>query len=51
LIVDGKLKKFFDNSEEAMSAAKELKQSFPVNQVAALDAAARVSTPVEPQNV
>jgi hypothetical protein len=49
LVVDGKLKTRFDSSEEAMTAGTKLKQSFPVIQVAVLDAAGRISTPVELQ--
>jgi hypothetical protein len=49
LVVDGKLKTRFDTSEEAMTAGTKLKQSFPVIQVAVLDAAGRISTPVELQ--
>ena len=49
LVVDGKLKTRFDSSEEAMMAGTKLKQSFPVIQVAVLDAAGRISTPVELQ--
>jgi len=46
LIVDGKLKTSYDTSEAAMMAGTKLKQSFPVIQVAVLDAAERISTPV-----
>jgi hypothetical protein len=49
LVVDGKLKTSFETSEEAMMAGTKLKESFPVIQVAVLDAAARISTPVELQ--
>jgi hypothetical protein len=49
LVVDGKLKTSFETSEEAMTAGTKLKESFPVIQVAVLDAAARISTPVELQ--
>jgi hypothetical protein len=49
LMVDGKLKTRFDSAEEAMTAGTKLKQSFPVTQVAVLDAAGRISTPVELQ--
>ncbi len=49
LIVDGKLKTSYDTSEAAMTAGTKLKQSFPVIQVAVLDAAERISTPVELQ--
>jgi len=51
LVVDGKLKTSYDTSEEAMMAATKLKQSFPVIQVAVLDAAGRISTAVELQKV
>jgi hypothetical protein len=46
LSVDGKLKKRFDTSEEAMTAGVKLKQDYPVIQVAVFDAAARSYTPV-----
>jgi hypothetical protein len=49
LMVDGKLKSSYETSEEAMTAATKLKQSFPVIQVAVLDAAGRTSTPIELQ--
>ena len=49
LIVDGKLKTSYDTSEAAMTAGTKLKQNFPVIQVAVLDAAERISTPVELQ--
>ena len=49
LMVDGKLKTRYDTSEQAMTAATKLKQSFPVIQVAVLDAAGQKSTPVELQ--
>ena len=46
LAVDGKLKKRFETSAEAMTAAVKLKQDYPVIQVAVFDAAARSYTPV-----
>jgi hypothetical protein len=46
LSVDGKLKKRFDTSDQAMSAGLKLKQSYPVIQVTVFDAAARTYTPV-----
>jgi hypothetical protein len=46
LSVDGKFKKQYDTSDEAMTAAVKLKQSYPVIQVAVFDAAARSYTPV-----
>jgi len=46
LSVDGKLKKRYDTSEEAMTAAMKLKQDYPVIQIAVFDAAARSYTPV-----
>lgn len=46
LAVDGKLKKRFETSEEAMTAAVKLKQDYPVIQVAVFDATARSYTPV-----
>jgi hypothetical protein len=49
LVVDGKLKTRFDTSEAAVTAGTKLKQSFPVIQVAVLDAAGQKSTPVELQ--
>ena len=49
LMVDGKLKTSYETSEEAMTAATKLKKSFPVIQVAVLDAAGQISTPVELQ--
>jgi hypothetical protein len=42
LSVDGKLKTRYETSEAAMTAAAQLKQSFPVIQVAVYDAAQRV---------
>jgi hypothetical protein len=49
LMVDGKLKTSYDTPEKAMTVATKLKQSFPVIQVAVLDAAAQVFTPIELQ--
>lgn len=49
LSVDGKLKTRYDTSKEATTAGSKLKQSFPVIHVEVFDAAARVYTPVEPQ--
>jgi hypothetical protein len=46
LSVDGKLKKRFETSDEAMTAGMKLKQDYPVIQVAVFDAAARSYTPV-----
>ena len=46
LSVDGKLKKRFETSDEAMTAGLKLKQDYPVIQVAVFDAAARSYTPV-----
>ncbi len=46
LSVDGKLKRRFETSDEAMSAGVKLKQSYPVIQVAVFDASARSYTPV-----
>lgn len=46
LSVDGKLKTRFDTSDEAMTAAVALKQSYPVVQIAVYDAAARGYSPV-----
>lgn len=44
--VDGKLKTRYETSEEAMAAAVDLKQSYPVIQVTVYDAAARSHSPV-----
>jgi len=49
LAVDGKLKTRYETSEEAMTAGSRLKQSFPVIQVAVLDAKQRIYTPVGEQ--
>lgn len=49
LVVDGKLKTRYETSEEAMTAGSKLKQSFPVIQVAVLDAKQRIYTPVDEQ--
>ncbi len=49
MVVDGKLKTRYDSSDEAMAAGAKLKEKYPVIQVAVLDAAARISTPVELQ--
>lgn len=46
LSVDGKLKKRYETSEEAVTAGSKLKQDFPVVQVAVYDASERVYTPV-----
>ena len=46
LSVDGKLKTRFETSEEAMTAAVALKQSYPVIQISVFDAAARSHLPV-----
>lgn len=46
LSIDGKLKKRYDTSDEAMTAGMKLKQDYPVIQVAVFDAAARSYTPV-----
>ena len=46
LSVDGKLKTRYETSEEAMTAAVALKQSYPVIQVSVFDAAARSHLPV-----
>jgi hypothetical protein len=46
LSVDGKLKKRYETSKDAMAAASKLKQDFPVIQVAIYDAAERNYTPV-----
>ena len=49
LSVDGKLKRRYDNEKDAAAAGAQLKQSYPVVQVAIYDAARRVYTPVELQ--
>jgi|GEM_PF-842405 len=49
LSVDGKLKMRYETAKEAMTAASNLKQSYPVVQVAVYDAAERVYMPVELQ--
>jgi hypothetical protein len=49
MAVDGKLKTRFESSDEAMTAASKLKQSFPVLQVAVYDAAQRMYTAVDTQ--
>ena len=46
LSVDGKLKKRYETSEDAMAAGAKLKQSYPVIQVAVYDASERDYTPV-----
>jgi hypothetical protein len=46
LSVDGKLKKRYETSDEAMTAGMKLKQDYPVIQIAVYDAAARRYTPV-----
>ncbi|MBI5909771.1 MAG: hypothetical protein HY848_07450 [Betaproteobacteria bacterium] len=46
LSVDGKLKTRYETSEDAMTAAVKLKQSYPVIQVTVFDAAARSHSPV-----
>ena len=46
LSVDGKLKTRFDTSDEAMTVGLELKQKYPVVQVAVFDATARSYAPV-----
>jgi hypothetical protein len=49
LSVDGKLKTRYETSEEAMTSASKLKQSYPVIQVAIYDATERVYMPVNLQ--
>ena len=46
LSVDGKLKRRYETSKDAMTAASKLKQSYPVIQVAIYDAAERNYMPV-----
>jgi hypothetical protein len=46
LSVDGKLKRRYETSKEAVTAGSKLKQDFPVVQVAVYDASERVYTPV-----
>jgi len=47
LSVDGKLKKRYESSKDAIAAGAKLKQSYPMIQVAVYDAAQRNYTPVE----
>jgi hypothetical protein len=47
LSIDGKLKKRYESSEDAMAAGTKLKQNFPALQVAVYDAAGRNYTPVD----
>lgn len=47
LSVDGKMKTRFDTAKEAMTAASNLKETYPVIQVAVYDAAKREYAPVE----
>lgn len=47
LSVDGKLKTRYETSEDAMTAASKLKQSYPVIQVAVYDATQRMYTAVD----
>ena len=49
LAVDGKLKTRYESSNEAMTAASRLKQSYPVIQVAVYDATQRIYTAVDTQ--
>ena len=49
LSIDGKLKKRYESSEDAMAAGTKLKQNFPALQVAVYDAAGRNYTPVDLQ--
>ena len=49
LLVDGKLKTMYETAKEAMTASSNLKQSYPVVQVAVYDAAERIYMPVELQ--
>ena len=49
LSVDGKLKKRYESEKDATAAGAQLKQSYPVVQIAIYDAAKRVYTPVELQ--
>jgi hypothetical protein len=47
LSIDGKLKKRYESSEDAMAAGTKLKKNFPALQVAVYDATGRNYTPVE----
>jgi len=49
LAVDGKMKARFETSEQAMTAAQKLKQSYPVVKITVFDAAAGSYTPIELQ--
>ncbi|HZP75022.1 MAG TPA: hypothetical protein VFB45_02650 [Pseudolabrys sp.] len=49
LSVDGKLKMSYETSSEAMAAASELKQRYPVVKVEVYDATQRVYTAVDAQ--
>ena len=49
LSVDRKMKTRYESSNEAMTAALKLKQSYPVVQVAVYDAAQRTYTAVDTQ--
>lgn len=46
LSVDGKLKTRYETSEKAMTAAVDLKQSYPAIQITVYDAAAQSHSPV-----
>jgi hypothetical protein len=47
LSVDGKMKTRFETAKDAMTAASNLKEAYPVIQVAVYDAAKREYAPVE----
>jgi hypothetical protein len=51
LAVDGKLKTRYESSNEAMTAASKLKQSYPVIQIAVYDATQRMYTAVDTQEL
>ena len=51
LSVDRKLKTRYESSNEAMTAALKLKQSYPLIQVAVYDATQRVYTAVDTQEL
>jgi hypothetical protein len=47
LSVDRKMKTRYESSDEAMTAARKLKQTYPLIQVAVYDAAQRIYTAVD----
>lgn len=51
LSVDRKMKTRYESSDEAMTAALKLKQTYPLIQVAVYDAAQRIYTAVDAQEL